>query len=258
MNRISRTHSLVLGVGVALGFAGIGTAFAEVDAASPERVNAHISDARRETRILASFNSDPRLRAYDLTVIVDGGNAVLNGVVEDAIGKALAQRIAADVGGITSVENRIAIGPADAHAQATGQGSDEKIEDATITATIVSSLSRNSATDGLDIHVATHNGRVTLTGIARDLGQKEQAGRIATLTKGVVALSNDIVVGTKADALDKPEAPKPPSAQAVSDRQRAENGDEIDTAASRSALLPMRNVAGAAFMRELARPFPGA
>lgn len=239
MNRNLRTQSQALTVGVVLLLAGISTAFAAVDTDSQDRLDARVSNANRETRILASFYTNPRLRAYDLTVIVDGNKAVLSGVVEDAAGKDVAQRIATDVDGITSVENRIAIDAAYARINVMERGFDGKIEDARITATIASSLSQNSATDGLDIHVDTHNGQVTLTGIARNLGQKEQAGRIAMLTNGVVTLSNDIVVGTKADALDKLKGREPQSAQAVSDLRRAENGEITVYSAVTGDSLPL-------------------
>jgi len=210
-------HTLVLASSIALSFGSIGVAFA-ADAKPHDTMNAHLSDARRETQILTSFSMNPHLHAYDLTVIVDGNKAVLNGTVENAIGKELAERIASDVDGIKFVENRIVVDAGYTRAkQVSERGFGEKVEDATITATIKSKLLWNSTTDGLDIHVDTNNGKVTLSGFARNSGEKEQAGRIAKYTSGVVALNNEIAVGTKADGPDKFKAKDEKAEQAVSD-----------------------------------------
>jgi len=212
MNRT--VHSLVLASSIAL--SSVGSILAE-EARADEAMNAHVSDARRETQILTSFSMNPHLHAYDLTVIVDGNKAVLNGTVEDAIGRELAERIATDVDGIKFVENRIVVNTAYTRVrQVSERGFGEKVEDATISATIKSKLLWNSATDGLDIHVDTNNGKVVLSGVARSTGEKETAGRIATFTNGVVALNNDVVVGSPAGSSDKTEANEK-AEQAVSD-----------------------------------------
>jgi hypothetical protein len=49
---------------------------------TPEAKDEQVMNARRENRILTAFNLDPRLHAYDLTVIVDGSSAALGGIVE--------------------------------------------------------------------------------------------------------------------------------------------------------------------------------
>ena len=215
MKRTLRT--LVLASSIALSFAGIGMSFA-ADTKPHDAMNAHVSDARRETQILTSFSMNPHLHAYDLTVIVDGNKAVLNGTVENGIAKELAERIANDVDGIKFVENRIVVDAAYTRAKPVSErGFGEKVEDATITATIKSKLLWNSTTDGLDIHVDTNNGKVTLTGFARSSGEKEQAGRIAKYTNGVVALKNEIAIGAKAEGVDKLKAKDAKAEQAVSD-----------------------------------------
>jgi len=215
MKRTLRT--LVLASSIALSFAGIGMSFA-ADTKPHDAMNAHVSDARRETQILTSFSMNPHLHAYDLTVIVDGNKAVLNGTVENGIAKELAERIANDVDGIKFVENRIVVDAAYTRAKPVSErGFGEKVEDATITATIKSKLLWNSTTDGLDIHVDTNNGKVTLTGFARSSGEKEQAGRIAKYTSGVVALKNEIAIGAKAEGPDKLKAKEAKAEQAVSD-----------------------------------------
>ena len=210
-------RKLVLASSIALSFGALTSGFA-ADAKPDDMKSGQIADARRETQILTGFSMNPYLHAFDLTVIVNGNKAVLNGRVEDSIGKDLAERIASDADGIKFVENNIAIDAAHARpTQVAERGFGEKVEDATISATIKSKLLWNSTTDGLDIHVDTSNGKVTLTGFAHSSGEKEQAGRIAKYTHGVVALNNEIVLGAKADTAVMVKSKDAPAEQAMSD-----------------------------------------
>lgn len=196
-------RKLALASSIALTFGVIGTTLA-ADLSPRPASSPQVVDARREMQILTSFGMNPHLRAFDLGVIVDGDKARLTGTVEDAICKDLAGRIASDADGIKSVENRIVVDASYArpnHA-VSERSFGEKVEDATITASVKSKLLWNSTTDGLDVHVDTSHGNVTLSGNARSSGEKDLAGRIARNTAGVAALDNQIVLGGgKADAI---------------------------------------------------------
>ena len=207
----------ILAGSIALSLGGIASAFA-ADVKQGETLNEQVADARRETQILTGFSMNRHLHAFDLTVIVDGNKAVLNGMVEDGIDKDLAGRIAADADGIKFVENRIVIEAGYVRPrQVSERGFGEKVEDATISATIKSKLLWNSTTDGLDLHVDTNNGKVTLTGFARSSGEKEQAGRIAKYTHGVVAVNNEIALGAKAETFTTMKSQDGKAEQVMSD-----------------------------------------
>jgi osmotically-inducible protein OsmY len=105
MNRI--IHRLIVALGGALVLAGTGVGIAAE--LTPEAKNAQVMNARRENRILTAFNLDPRLHAYDLTVIVDGSSAALGGTVESDVARDLAARLASGTSGIEHVENRIRV-----------------------------------------------------------------------------------------------------------------------------------------------------
>ena len=105
MNRIIRTLTLTAGIALALAAATVGLA-ADL---SPQAKHEQVMDARREMQILTSFNDDPQLHAYDLTVIVDGGTAAIGGTVESEFASDLAARIALGAAGIDHVDNRICV-----------------------------------------------------------------------------------------------------------------------------------------------------
>ena len=211
-------RKLFLASSIALTFAGVSSAFA-ADAKPHDTVREEITDARREAQIWTSFAMNPHLHAFELSVKVDGNKAVLDGKVENEVAKDLAGQIAQDVEGISHVDNRIVVDsnyvrPAHATSERTFR---EKVSDATITASVKSKLLWNSHTDGLDIHVDTNNGKVTLTGSAATGAEKELAGQIAADTNGVVGVNNAIALSDKPHATAKVESAGENAEQAVSD-----------------------------------------
>ena len=105
MNRVIR--ALITGFVVALALTGVGASMAAD--LTPEAKDVQVLNARRENRILTTFNLDPRLHAYDLTVIVDGSSAALGGIVESDGARDLAARLAGGSNGIEHVDNRIRV-----------------------------------------------------------------------------------------------------------------------------------------------------
>jgi osmotically-inducible protein OsmY len=105
MNRIIRALAVALGLTLVL--AGIGAGMAADLTAEAKDVQ--VMNAHRETRILTTFNLDPRLHAYDLTVIVDGSSAALGGTVETDVARDLAAQLASGTNGIEHVDNRIRV-----------------------------------------------------------------------------------------------------------------------------------------------------
>ncbi|HEX3123108.1 MAG TPA: BON domain-containing protein [Rhodanobacteraceae bacterium] len=105
MNRIIRTVGVALGAALAL--AGTGASVAAD--LTPEAKDVQVMNARRENRILTTFNLEPRLHAYDLTVIVDGSSVALGGLVESDVARDLAAQLASTTNGIEHVDNRIRV-----------------------------------------------------------------------------------------------------------------------------------------------------
>jgi osmotically-inducible protein OsmY len=161
--------------------------------------DAHVSDARRETQILARFNTDAQLRAYDLTVIVDGERAALGGTVANDAARNLAGSIVADIGGVRHVDNRVRV---DANVSSAKQKRqtphlDAVLNDAAIGAAVKSRLQWNTHTEGLDIRVDSSEGNVTLAGTAISYAERDVAGIVAGNTDGVVHVANELVLSSK-------------------------------------------------------------
>ncbi len=197
MNKHSR--NLKLASGIALAMFACGGAFAA------DTVSQEITEARQETQIWTTYALSPYLRANDLKVSVNDGEATLTGTVEDDVNKDLAKQIALGVSGIRTVDNQIVV-KADyvAPKPASDRSFGEVIDDATITATVKSKLLWGKNTDGMVTYVDTTSGRVVLRGAADSAEARELAGRIARNTHGVTSVDNQLVVnGTKATVAAK-------------------------------------------------------
>lgn len=241
---------LVLTSAIAFILAGGTTQLAAADVKTGDAISQQVTDARREAQIWTSYAMNPHLRAFDISVKVDGNKAMLDGKVESDIEKDLAEQIALGVEGIKHVDNRLAVEANYVPAKRSDSDSSfgEKVEDATITATVKSKLLWDSHTDGLDIHVETNHGKVTLTGTANSGIEKDLAGRIANNTSGVVGVNNQIAVTGAATSSNTVANNKPANAHI----RNTAKGDERPVSDAwistkvKSTLLFSRNVSGTA------------
>ena len=243
-------QKLVLASGVAFALAGIGTTGMAAGTppktadtqARTESVSDQISDARREAQIWTTYATNSHLHAFDLKVEVKGNKAILNGKVQSGAAKDLAEQIALGVEGIKQVDNRLVVDAAyEPPKRASGDRSfGEAVQDATITASVKSKLLWNSHTDGLDIHVDTNRGQVTLTGTVGSGTEKDLAGRIAKNTNDVLGVTNQLTVsgkpGSTARAKDEMRTAAHESKEAMS--------DGLITTKVKSSLMLTRDVDG--------------
>lgn len=223
----------------------VSLALAGTAVAADQPVGQKLDDAQREGRIYASYALNRHLNPFEFKVTVNGNKAILNGTVEDAIDKDLAEQIALGVSGIQSVDNQIKV---DSKVQPKARPAGERgfgtvVEDATITASVKSKLLWNEHTDGLDIHVSTRDGLVTLTGNADTAASKDLAAYLANNTEGVRDVDNKLVVAAKAstasatavEARDKATAKAGTAGEVIS--------DAWVTAKVKSSLLYSKHVA---------------
>ncbi|UFH49434.1 BON domain-containing protein [Pseudomonas sp. KNUC1026] len=140
--------------------------------------------------IWMAFALNKRLSPYDLGVQVTEGRAVLTGKVENQQDKDLAAEVAQAAGDTSQVDNKLTIDPTLAEQPPARQAVAQRIDDATLTATIRAKLTWNAATAGSDIMVSTDTGTVTLKGRALTADAKLVAGTLASTTDGVTVVNN--------------------------------------------------------------------
>jgi osmotically-inducible protein OsmY len=117
----------------------------------------------------------------------------LTGTVESQVERELAVELAQSVEGVTEVNDQLRVA-ADAPRATSPGGFAQTVENATITAKIKSQLLWNDQVSGLDIHVSTREGRVTLEGTVGSVAEAALAERIAFNTKGVKSVNNQLTV----------------------------------------------------------------
>jgi hyperosmotically inducible protein len=181
--------------------------------AGAEPTRTALSDARAEARIETTHRLNPYLRSDRIDVEVKDGIATLTGRVPERVRKELATAIARGIEGVREVRNELIIEPS---AEADRQHRfDEVLDDGTITAAIESKLTWSRYANDLKVIVATREGGVTLTGLARSADARAAANRLAATTRGVGAVDDRIVVG--ADMGTRNASGAPPEGSLVSD-----------------------------------------
>jgi len=119
-------------------------------------------------------------------VTTQNGVVTLTGTAGTEAKKELTGAYALDVEGVSSVRNDLAVaGPLPPHERI-----GEKVDDASITAQIKTSLLFRKSTHALSTRVRTRDGVVTLHGEARNLAEKDLATKVAEDIKGVKAVHN--------------------------------------------------------------------
>jgi hyperosmotically inducible protein len=181
-------------------------------------VSQDVIEARQETQIWTTYALSPYLRANDLKVTVDDGNATLTGTVNEDVNKDLAKEIALGVSGIKKVDNQIQVLSDHSPAPATERSYGELVDDASITTAVKSKLLWSKNTDGRNTDVTTKAGKVTLKGTADTAIAREMIGSMALNTRGVNAVNNELVVApAKPDIADKAKNTATEAEQEISD-----------------------------------------
>ncbi|PTU74426.1 BON domain-containing protein [Pseudomonas mangrovi] len=180
--------------------------------------SADLREARQEGSIWTAITLNRHLNPFTIDVDVENGTAILSGSVESDIDRDLAEQVALGIDGIEKVDNRLKVDPATKPREA-GSERDlaQRIEDATLTATIKSKLLWNSNTEGMDVNVDTRAGVVTLKGEARSAEAKELAGRLAANTDGVSDVNNLLSISTTSSTAAKAQDSADQAGAAISD-----------------------------------------
>jgi osmotically-inducible protein OsmY len=129
--------------------------------------------------------------ATGTTVYTKNGIVTLQGEVSSMAQKELTTEYAKDVDNVKSVKNELTIAKTPATPDAT---IGDKIDDASITAQVKSSLLSHHSTSALKTSVSTTDGVVTLSGIAKNDAEKSLVTKLATDINGVTSVINNMTV----------------------------------------------------------------
>jgi hyperosmotically inducible protein len=131
------------------------------------------------------------VRATKTDVYVKDGIVSLRGEASSQAQKELTTEYAKDVEGVKEVKNEMTV------AKTPGQPTDtigEKIDDASITAQVKSSLMSHRSTSALKTKVETTDGVVTLSGIAKNAAEKSLVTKLVTDIDGVSSVINNMTI----------------------------------------------------------------
>jgi len=226
------SKNLIVASGLAMALTSLSASYAA------QTTTQSLTDVRQEAQIWTSYALNPYLRVNTLKASVKDGKVTLTGKVQEDVSKELAKEIALGVEGIKEVDNQIVVlselnDQDDKSVNTYADG----VEDATITATVKSKLLWSKYTAGLKTTVVTKAGRVTLSGTADSAEAKDLAGRLAMNTRGVVSVSNGLIVSAPTSEM------KATVSKAAAATEKAMSDSWITTKV-KSTLLYSSNVSG--------------
>ena len=184
-----QTNKLVLAMAAAgmLSLAPLHVQAAEAD------MSTQLTEMTQEGKVWTVIALGRHLNPLGIDVDVTNGTATLSGSVESDIDRDLAEQLALGTDGVKQVDNQLTVTPPAADQQSK-PGLSQQMDDATLTAMIKSKLLWNSNTEGLDINVTTVQGVVALKGTANSAEARKLAGQLASNTKGVKKVDNQLKV----------------------------------------------------------------
>jgi len=149
------------------------------------------SDAWITTKVKTALLFHRNVSATGTTVTTVGGIVTLTGVADSTAQKELTTEYAKDIDNVKSVDNQMTITKTPAIPSAT---IGDKIDDASITAQVKSSLLSHHSTSALHTSVSTTDGVVTLGGIAKNDAERSLVTKLATDITGVISVINNMTI----------------------------------------------------------------
>ena len=131
------------------------------------------------------------VRATKTDVNVKDGIVILSGEANSQAQKELTAEYAKDVEGVKEVKNEMTVAKALVKA---GETMGEKIDDASITAQVKSSLLSHRSTSAIKTKVSTTDGVVTISGIAKNDAEKSLVTKLANDINGVISVINNMTI----------------------------------------------------------------
>ena len=174
----------------------------KIKGASP----AEHSDGWIGVKVKSALLFHRNVRATKTDVNVTDGVVILSGEATSLAQKELTTEYAQDVEGVKEVKNQMTIAK---NPGKPAESMSEKMDDASITAQVKSSLMSHRSTSALKTKVQTMDGVVTVTGIAKNAAEKSLVTKLVNDINGVTSVVNNMTLEaavTKTSSL-----PRPPS-----------------------------------------------
>ena len=149
------------------------------------------SDTWITTKVKTTLLFHRNVNATGTSVYTKDGVVTLQGEASSMAQKELTTEYAKDIDNVKSVNNEMTIAKTPAAPDAT---IGDKIDDASITAQVKSSLFSHHSTSGMHTGVTTTDGVVTLTGIAKNDAEKSLVTKLAADINGVTSVINNMTV----------------------------------------------------------------
>ena len=155
------------------------------------------SDAWITTKVKTALLFHRHVSATGTTVYTKDGVVTLQGEASSLAQKELTTEYARDIDNVKEVKNEMTIAKTPATPKET---MGDKIDDASITAQVKSSLLSHHSTSAMHTGVSTTDGVVTLSGVARNDAEKSLVTKLATDINGVTSVINNMTVAVPAAA----------------------------------------------------------
>jgi hyperosmotically inducible periplasmic protein len=149
------------------------------------------SDAWITMKVKTALLFHRNVSATGTSVYTKDGIVTLQGEAGSIAEKELTTEYAKDVDNVKEVKNDMTIAATPAAPDAT---IGDKIDDASITAEVKSSLMSHSATSAMHTGVTTADGVVTLSGVAKNDAEKSLVTKLATDINGVTSVINNMTI----------------------------------------------------------------
>jgi len=149
------------------------------------------SDAWIGTKVKSALLFHRNVRATKTDVNVTDGVVTLSGVASSQAQKELTTEYAKDIDNVKEVKNQMTIAKTPSEPSETVG---EKIDDASITAQVKSTLMSHRSTSALKTKVKTTDGVVTLSGVAKNDAEKSLVTKLVTDINGVNSVINIMTV----------------------------------------------------------------
>jgi hyperosmotically inducible protein len=133
-------------------------------------------------RVKETIDNDPGMRPYSLSVDVNNGEVILQGIVDVLLEKERAEKLALSIPGVKGIDNAITI------------STDGKVNDAGVISEVIEELKEDPRIDLKKVGAIVRDGTVYLKGHVADSHEEQIAIEAAAKARGVKAVVSNLTI----------------------------------------------------------------